>query len=823
MKKLSFCFLLFVFCSIASAQIKNYQPGHILHDLEKLKVLGSVMYIAAHPDDENTMLITWLANEKKVRTAYFSFTRGDGGQNLIGTEQDEYVGLLRTHELLGARSIDGGEQYFSRANDFGYSKTTEEALKFWNKDLVLGDLVYRIRKFRPDVMITRFPPDERAGHGHHSASSLLAEIAFDAAGNPAMFPEQLKDVSVWQPKRLLWNSFNPGFTAGTPQDGGFYLKYDIEGFNTLLGESYGELGGKARSMHKSQGFGSLLSRGEQTELLRFTKGDKPENDLFDGVNLTWTKVKGGEQIQSMVDEVIRNFKPADPSASAPALNQILSRMETLQNDPWVVQKKKELTNIILRVSGIYLEINAQEYAYSPGDSATVVLNLLNRGTSDVQLNRIEISEINLNNASQTNLPTNKPVRQRYSFKLPDNFPITQPYWLMQARTAGSYILDDETFRNEPVSPPALSGKITLTVDGKEFSITLPVNYKYADPAKGEIYRYLEVRPSVMVTANKESMLFTNAEKQELLIAVKAGKGGVKGKVRPKAPSGWKITPETQEFDIAAKHSEQILRFDISPLQSSSTGILQIEAEYENRSYNRGINVVKYDHVPEITTFPSTQLKLLKPEIVTKGKQIGYIMGAGDKLPEALTQMGYDVSLIDETNINQDLSRFDAIIIGVRAYNTKEWLPDYSEKLNQYVFKGGNLICQYQTASRSGGFQKNVAPYSLQIGRDRVSEEDAAVKFLNPEHALLNYPNKITQKDFEGWVQERGLYFAEQWASEFTPILAMHDTGETPKNGSLLYAKYGSGNYIFTALSFFRELPAGVPGAYRLLANLIAAQ
>ena len=823
MKKLLLCLSFFIYCVNTQAQIKQYQPGQILHDLEKMKVLGSAMYIAAHPDDENTLLITWLANEKKVRTAYFAMTRGDGGQNLIGTEQGEYAGLLRTHELLGARSVDGGEQYFSRANDFGYSKTTEEALKLWNKDLVLGDLVYRIRKFRPDVLITRFPPDERAGHGHHSASSLLAELAFDAAADPKAFPEQLKEVDIWQAKRLFWNSYNRGFTNTPPDDDGIYLKYDIGTYNPLLGESYGEIGGRARSMHKSQGFGSALSRGERLEFLRLTKGEKPENDLFDGVNLTWSRLPGGQQVEILLNDIVRGFNPANPSASVPLLNQALTLLEGMGNDPLVQQKKNDLVQIILRAAGIYAEVNATDYAYNPGDSAKLKLSLLNRGNCEVKINNLQLPEIGENETYNEKLEKHILRQKEVEILIPQNFPITQPYWLQEPHALGNYTISNEKYRNLPMSPPALSGHIDLVIDGKSIAFTLPVNYKYVEPSKGEIYRYLEIRPAVMVTPQVESMLFANSDVQELVVSVKAGTSQVKGTVTPNISEGWMATPASLPYEIEEKGAEQVLTFKITAPKGASEAQMIISASFEGKNYQRGIHIIKYDHIPEITTFPVSEVRLVKPDFIVKGSRVAYVMGAGDKVPEALTQMGYEVTLLDEDNLSQNLNGFDAIMIGVRAYNTKDWLTNYTEKLNQYVFNGGTVICQYQTASRFGGFQKNIAPYALQISRDRVSEEDAEVRFIAPDDVLLNKPNKIAPKDFDGWVQERGLYFADEWAPEFKPVLSMNDTNETPKEGSLLHARYGSGNYIFTGLSFFRELPAGVPGAYRLLANLIAVK
>ncbi len=820
-KKVLLYSFFFIYWLTGQAQPTPNGSGDLLHSLKKFQTVGTALYVAAHPDDENTLLITWLANEKKVRTGYIAMTRGDGGQNLIGSEKNEFAGLLRTNELLDARSIDGGEQYFTRANDFGYTKTTEEALKTWGEQQILSDLVFRIRKFQPDVIITRFPPDERAGHGHHSASSLLAERAFEDAAKPNKFPEQLTEVSVWQAKRLVWNFYNRGFTNTPPEDDNDFIQVDIGGYNPLLGASYGELGSKARSMHKSQGFGAGLFRGERLEVLKHTKGTPAENDLFDGVNTTWSRIPGGQAVDLYLNEIIQNFNPEMPSSSVPSLLQLRKLLESLPASPMLKYKKEELTELILKFSGLYVEINTEDYAYAPTDSLKGSVSLTNRINYPIALKSIAFNEIDWQMDKEKVLTQNERISIPFALKIPDDFSITQPYWLQEKHPLGSYVISDENLKGMPLSPPALTARLNFIFDGTEVMTELPATYKYVEPAEGEIYRPLEIRPAITLTPNVNSLVFNTMETQEVLVTVKANMAQMNSKVELQVPVGWTSSPENITVFLNDKYDEKVVKFLITPSKTASKGIIKAIAQTDHVTYDRALNSISYKHVPQITSFPLAEIEALKLDLKIKGKNVAYVMGAGDEIPLALSQMGYKVTVLSEADFNNPLSKYDAILIGGRAYNTNEWLTFQYEKLMSYVENGGNLICQYQTRGRSDDWADKFSPYSINIGRDRVSQEDAEVRFIDPSNPIVNWPNKLDTSDFEGWVQERGLYFASEWDQKYTPILSMNDTGEEAKLGSLLHTKYGKGNFVYTGLSFFRELPAGVPGAYRLLANLIS--
>ncbi len=822
MKKIALSLFFFYLMAFAQAQTKPLTSSEILHGIEKLNTVGNVMYVAAHPDDENTLLISWLSKEKKMRTAYIALTRGDGGQNLIGTEQGEFVGLLRTHELLEARKIDGGEQYFSRAIDFGFTKTTDEALKTWGKNQILSDLVYQIRKFKPDVIINRFPPDERAGHGHHSASAVLSAEAFDAAADPKMFPEQLSTVGVWQAKRVVWNAYNRGFTNGEPSEGSF-VKLSLGDYNPLLGKSYPEIAAEARSKHRSQGFGSAPSRNERYDFAVHIKGTPAKTDLFDDIDLTWNRVKGGEKINLALSKIIENFKVTSPSTSVKDLVAVYEMISNLEDNPYKVNKKEECVNLIMACSALYLEANPSTYFVSPGERLKIFSLATSRSSIPTKLKSLAVSGVvKFDTIFNADLENNKSFEQAFNILIPLNAPISQPYWIQGEPQKGIYKISDEKLRGLPMAPDPLQAEFTFEIYGKNIIYKAPIKYKYTEPSFGEIYKYLEIRPEISLNIDQKVYVFADNLPKSINVKVFSNKPNVKAAVSLNLPKTWKVSPTSQDIEIKEKGSEKTLTFIVTPSMENSEIEIKAFATTTNGTFNRSIKTVKYEHIPELNTFPMATAKANHINLLKKGKNIGYIAGAGDEVPDALKQIGYDVTMINEGNIKGNLQKYDAIIVGVRAYNTEDWLVNTQSFLHDYVFKGGNLIVQYQTQAFFGTVKtKDLGPYPLAVGRGRVTDENAKVEFIKPASSILNTPNKITEKDFEGWVQERGLYFADKWSDKYETIFRMKDEGETDLDGSLLYTKYGKGNFVFTGLSFFRQLPAGVPGAYRLMSNLIS--
>ncbi|GHB81742.1 PIG-L family deacetylase [Persicitalea jodogahamensis] len=829
MKKIYTLFLCLLAPNISTiAQVPNPTSGEIFLDLKKLNVLGSAMHIAAHPDDENSLLLAYLAKERLVNTFYLALTRGDGGQNLIGSEQGEYIGIIRTQELLAARRTDGAQQLFTHAYDFGYSKTREETLDFWGKDLILGDVVYLIRKFRPDVLIARFPPDERAGHGHHNSSAYLAHEAFKISGDPTKFPEQLKYVKPWQPERIVWNTYSRGFQNNAPTDGGEYVEVDLSGYNPILGKSYSEIAASSRSMHKTQGFGSAPNINLRKDFMLHVDGKPAKADLFDDVDLSWNRVKNSGKVSQMIQKAIADFDLTQPSASVPALVEIYKELETLDSKDFYVRKKKEEVQELIKESlGLWFETNPADYSASPGGKATVNIKVVNRSLTPVTLKSIKMTGAAFDSTLNVSLNSYEALQFDKTIGIPKNLAITQPYWLRKPiKDRKVFQFDNPDLVGKPENDPELETAYTFFIEGSTFTFTSPWKYKSVDPSEGEIYRPFELRPAVTVNLSEQVFVFADQQPKSVDLLLKANEPNMKGKIAFDLPKGWKAEPAQLDFSTKDKYEEKIYTVKVTPPTGDSEGKMAVKVTTDRGTLSYSLRSVEFRHIPTQTLFPPAETELVKLNIKNLAKKIGYIAGAGDEVPAALRQMGTEVTMLDEKELGKDLSLYDAIVVGVRAYNTEDRLGFYQQKLLDYVKNGGTMVVQYATARNgflSNGLKvENMGPYPFDISRDRVTDENATMKFLNPNEPLLNNPNTITQKDFEGWIQERGLYFASGFEKNYTPVFASKDPGEEEQRGSLIYTKYGKGIYIYTGISFFRELPAGVPGAYRLFANLISA-
>ena len=858
---------------LAKAQApKTYSSSEILLGLQKLDVLGSVMYIAAHPDDENTRLLAYFANGRHLETSYLSLTRGDGGQDLIGPELRESLGVIRTQELLAARRLDGAKQFFTRANDFGFSKTSQEALSIWDHEQVLSDVVWVIRQQRPDVLITRFPPDARAGHGHHQASAILAAEAFDAAGDPTRFPEQLKFVQPWQPKRLYWNTGSFFVKPGEDMSG--YLQLDAGGYNALLGQSYGEIAAHSRSQHRSQGFGSAAQRGEAIEYFQFVKGTPAKTDLFEGIDQTWSRVPGGAGVGKLVGEVIKKYDAANPSASIPALNVAESAItecyminrgrkgsEEQEAILWTNEKYKESSEIGFACSGIYVEAIASQNSVVAGDSIDVSIEVINRSGFPATLAMLGLNEPHKEKEIIKDLANGASIKQTlrllkiatnwrkkvvgrggqaYDTTLLNEKQLTsQPYWLVEKSTIGMYRVDSQELRGsaQDNAVAEAQGFITLKRKGLQgeksgkndvnisFVFAVPVQYKHTDPTLGELYEPLVVVPPVMVNIPPaRAYVFADQQPKQVPVTLRAGAAGVAGTLALQVPAGWQVEPATVPFSLKNKDEEQTVSFTLRPLAGAAEGKTELRAvaTVGGVAYGRGIQTIAYPHIPTQTLFPEATAPLVRLRVARGRTQtIGYLMGAGDEVPEALRQLGYLVSLLNPaTDLTAErLAKYDAVVLGVRAYNTVDRLKTQQPELLHYVENGGTLLVQYVVDR--GTVIPQIGPYPLTLSRDRVTVEGTPVTFLNPAAPVLNTPNKLTPADFEkGWVQEQGLYYPSAWDAHYQPVIASHDPGETDKQSAILVAPYGKGRFIYTGLSLFRELPAGVPGAFRILANLV---
>ncbi|MEM6803952.1 MAG: PIG-L family deacetylase [Bacteroidota bacterium] len=805
----------------AQDPIPPKSASEIQHALKKIQVLGSVLYIAAHPDDENTRMIAYYAKGKGYRTAYLSLTRGDGGQNLLGNEKGFALGILRTQELLQARRTDGGEQMFSRAYDFGYSKTPEETLKFWDKEKVLADVVWAIRKFRPDIIVTRFPGMDKGGggHGHHTSSHYLAEEAFTLAADPKAFPEQLEFVDTWQTKRLFWNTYS---WRGEPskEKRAQYIGLDAGAYDPLLGKSYGEIAAEARSMHKCQAFGTLKWRGSLNQYLDQEMGDKATSDEMEGVDVSWDRVKGSKKVKEALAKAYSEFSAAAPDKIIPHLLVAYKEMQKL-DDPWVEVKMKELKALLIYCSGLWFEIGAKKPFAAQGTEADFAISVLKRGSFPIHWKSVNFPQWPLEVEVDKKLYENaRPGIINQTLSL-EKLPVSQPYWLVNKPAAGVFQVKNQELIGLPENPAAIKGEFVFDFDGVEIPFEIPAIHRYADPGIGELFRPFVVSPKVTINIPEKVYLFANQKEKKIKLLVKSLAGGQEVEIAPKADEGWSFSPPLSTLSFEKEGEEQIVEIIVKPPANQSVSTLKIEAKVGDEISSYGLQTIAYTHIPTQMLFPAAEAKLVQVNIEKRGERIAYIMGSGDEVPVSLEQIGYQVDILEDDKISvENLRQYDAVIAGIRVYNTNKRMPFLEERIMEYVKEGGTYLVQYNTTSR-GGNTPAPGPYKLKISRDRVSQEDAAVKILKPEHPVLNQPNKITQVDFDAWIQERGLYFPNEWGDEYEALLEMNDTGESPKQGSLLVAKYGEGHIIYSGLSWFRELPAGVPGAYRLIANLIS--
>lgn len=815
--------VLFVYCQLPAAFAQapqSWTSAEMYQALKKLNVLGSVLYIAAHPDDENTRLIAYLSKDKLYRTGYLSLTRGDGGQNLIGDEQGIELGLIRTQELLAARRIDGGEQFFTRAFDFGYSKNPEETFTKWDKEKILSDVVWVIRKFQPDIIINRFPVTGEGGHGHHTASGILANEAYAAAADPTRFPEQLKYVSVWQAKRVLWNTFNFGGNNTTRED---QYKVDVGGYNPLLGKSYGEIAAESRSQHKSQGFGVPAGRGEALEYFKATKGDQPVNDLMDGIDITWKRVPGGEPIQKMIDELSASFDFLHPERSVEGLVKLYKAINGLADGYWKTRKLSEVQKLVEQCSGLFLDVTTSEQFAVQTDSLRINFSFNNRLGTDAVLQKIVVD--NLDSGLLKPLERNKNLVFSKTIYIPADKKITQPYWLAKKMEEGYYNVTDQQSIGQPDVDPAFYANVTIKISGELFAFTRPVRYKFTDPVRGELYQPVTVLPPALISPDSKIKISNDNNTFSGVLNITGKKKGFSTFLND--------VGREQLDNVKVQYSPDKLVFDEK--NKTIPVLYSVTANRDNDYYfamdadngmkdmlHVGMKEVKYDHIPYISYFTMATVANKKLDLKTYNKKIGYIVGAGDKVPEALEQMGYEVTLLTSKELSKNgLDKYDAIITGVRTYNTHDWMNNHYDKLMKYVSEGGNLIVQYNTSNQIGPVRAKIGPYNFDITRNRVTDENAKVTLLKPEHPVFNFPNKITDEDFKGWIQERSIYHASDTSGKYEKLIGMNDPREKSDDGSLIVTKYGKGWFTYTGIVFFRELPAGVPGAYRLLANIIA--
>jgi len=811
---ISICLFL-IFSIFLSSSLKAQSSATIYHGLLKLQETKRILYVAAHPDDENTRMIAYLANEEMAEVGYLSLTRGDGGQNLLGKELGIELGMIRTQELLKARETDGGKQFFSRAIDFGYSRNPDETLNNWDREKLLSDVVWVIRNFQPDIIITRFNTTPGITHGHHTTSAIIAGEAFKVSGDPSVFPEQLTQVAPWAVKRIFWNAYNWGGVY-EPKPGKHYYEFPVGKFNPLLGMSYSEIAANSRTMHKSQGFGATADIGEGTDFIEFVDGLAYSNSPFEDIEVRWKLLSNGAVITKKIETLVTSFDFVEPANNVEQLIEIRKELNKVQeNLSWVRDKQLLINQLILEAIGWKaLFLSDTELNYPEGDiKGKIILNQVTANQVILQSFRVFDQTLSL----KANLADNKSIVEELEFKIPADHLNSQPYWLRNEPENNLYTVKDQEMIGKPYNAPTIEGILSFTLKGQQFELPIPLQYRYNDRVNGEIIQPFKLVPEIAVAVEQNNVFLLNKTPGNLDVLVKFGKEIKEGQLHIDGLNGLEFTVKDKLIDDKNK----TIRYHIELKNANGEEKSSHNVYYETMNgevYQKDTKRILYPHIPNLTYFPDATFNLIRLNMEVSNQTIGYIQGAGDDVPGILRNLGYTVVIIEDSQLGSDLSRYSTIITGIRAFNVNQALVTGSDALMEYVKEGGNLIVQYNTSASL--LSNEFGPYPLTLSRDRVTVENSQVKVLLKNHPVLNAPNKISTSDFEGWVQERGLYFPGTWDAHYQTPLLMQDPGETPSKGSLLVTNFGKGTYTYSGISWFRLLPAGVPGAIKLFVNLI---
>ena len=598
------------------------------------------------------------------------------------------------------------------------------------------------------------------------------------------------------------------------------VEVDTGEYDPVLGHSYNEIAGMSRSQHRSQGMGAPERRGPSRNYMVPVAGEPARKDLFDGIDTSWTRVSGGAEAGRILKEAAAGFEPRHPEKTIPLLLKARTIIASLQ-DPWAREKLRELDETVALCSGLWVDAEADRYDVTPGASIEVRTTALNRSPFPLRLEAVAVNATAVQ-APPADLLYNHPVQERSPQQIAPGHPLSQPFWLAEPKQGAAYRIDNQKLIGVPDNPPLFTARFSIAAGGERIELERPVIFRYIDRVRGELTRPVIVAPPVAVNLARDVDIFPNGRAKQVQVEVQSQAANSSGDLSIEPPAGWRVEPASRSFTLSRAGEVQPLAFEITPPAGESSATLRAVARVGGAEIASGMHVIAYEHIPPQAVFPPADARLVRADIQTGASKVGYIMGAGDQMPDALRQMGCEVTLLAPPDlVGRNLAEFDAIVTGVRAYNTRPDLDANQGRLLEYVKNGGTLVVQYNTldqATRDIG-----APYPLTISRDRVTVEDAPVAFPHPDSPLLRHPNPISERDFDGWVQERGLYFASKWDPRYETVLESHDPGEPPHAGGELYAHFGKGAYVFTAYSWFRQLPAGVPGAYRLFANLLAAK
>lgn len=815
--------------------------------LRKLPTVGSVLYITAHPDDEDNALMAEMSRGDGYRTGLMSLTRGDGGQNEIGPELFEQIGVLRSEELMSMHRWDGAQQFFSRAFEFGYSFSVEETLQKWGREEILEDIVRVIRQFRPWIILSLNPGGPGGGQ-HHQASAQLAAEAFRLAGDPGQFPNQIEEgLRPWRPYRLF-QAMGPGM--GRMGSGGD-VRIDLSGYDPLLGETYAEFGARARSNHRSQGMNVLPRPGPWFATFFLANSTVDSFDIkdsfFDQIDVSLQALSALDPeldssvilLDGYVNWANEAFSRSDyPSAVKAVMTGLdyVRRMRSTTNNPEVQflldQKEKDFLAAAERGHFVTFNVFARSGSDGlvvPGEEVEVEVHFYNR--SKIPLT-VESTDLMMPDGWEI-------VEQRtldhstvFKVRVPDDAPVSKPYWFRDNPQVDRFSVNDGMTGTEPYSPPPIRARVQYRSQGVDASVEAPAVFRWFDAAFGiERRAELSVVPKLSVGVEPSIAVIRqgSAEPKQFKVRVRSSFAGpVSATLRLEVPAGWTVSPASSVLSFSYENETRTAGFTVRPSARAKAGDYQVEAsaEVDGRTYRAGFHPIDYSHIQTRYFYsPATAQVAVMNVSVAPQLKVGYVMGVGDEVGIATEQLGASVTYLTEDDLSSgDLSVYDTIVTGVRAYLNREDLISNNQRLLDYVRAGGNLVVQY---NKYEFLRAQFAPYPLDIGRphDRVTVEESPVEVLIPSHKLLTSPNRIEEKDWEGWVQERGLYFLGTWDERYTPLLELKDPwpyNADPKRGALVVADYGKGTYVYTGLAFFRQLPAGVPGAYRLWANLISA-
>jgi len=860
-------------------------------ELQRLGTTARLMQVVAHPDDEDGGLLTLQARGHGVTTLLMTLNRGEGGQNKIGSNLSDVLGVLRTEELLASDQHYGVQDRFSRVADFGFSKNPDETFEKWGgHDVALADMVRVIRTFRPDVLVARFSGTERDGHGNHQASAILTKEAFHAAADPNRFPDQIaQGLEPWQPDKLYIGNVCPWGSMTCP-DADWTVKFNTGQRNPELGMSYVQFAMKGLRHQLSQGAANwTIDDGDRFTFYRRVESVLPpseqksghEQGFFDGIDCSWQglasrfdPVAGMPGLRSQLGEIAKLVADAssaaradDPSRSAEPLSKLVARLNHLRDGiqaenglsqsakldllTRIVEKQRQAETALNLALGITLAANVSSNeglqggilkegealtTVSPGEEFMVAVTLHNGSKLPLTIDRIKLevpagwNTINGKSRPETVVP-GKDLHADFRLRVPDDTPYTRPYWRRDDPNTDSLNhVDNEKYATLPFPPPALQARVEYAVGSGDNrtrnGITVPVTTPFLDEAGKQRSRTLAIVPAFSVALEPGAQVISthNGKTTSVTVGVTSGlTRAVRGNLRLELPSGWRSEPTQSAVSFTRRGEKREIEFKVFPSDiEQGRATIRAVFEAEGEKYSEGYTLVDRQDLGSFYYYqPARQRVSIVDVQVPHDLKVGYIMGAGDDIPTVLKQLGMNVVMIPAEHLaNQDLSKFGTIVLGIRAYDTQKDIAANNKKLLDFVSAGGTLVVQYETSPsdfNSGHF----TPYPADLSRARVSVEEAPVEILAPQDSIFHYPNTITQDDFKGWVQERGLYFMNKWDEHFTPLLASHDPGEEPQKGGLLRAQYGKGTYIYTGYAFFRQLPAGVPGAVRLFVNILS--